>query len=75
MVFLLPNENLNPVAMLYRTFAIYSSVERIKILLIGGYMLGASATVIILAVVTFTEFKGNTAQNRDVFYLTSETRK
>lgn len=52
--------------MLYRTFAIYSSAERIKKLLIGGYILGVCATVVILAVVTFIGFKGNASQKGDI---------
>jgi hypothetical protein len=62
--------------MLYRTFAIYSSAERIKILLIGGYIVGVCATVIILGVITFTDLKGNSAQNGDMFPpLTCTNRK
>lgn len=45
--------------MLYRTFAIYNNAERIKILLIGGYVLGVCATVVILVVLTLNAFKGD----------------
>ncbi|KAK2466464.1 hypothetical protein APHAL10511_002106 [Amanita phalloides] len=40
--------------MLHRTFAIYSNSKQIKALLIGGYVLGLSATLVILVILTTT---------------------
>lgn len=55
--------------MLYRTFAIYSNAKQVRNILIGGYVLGVSTTVVILVIISIVTSKGNVAQNEDMLSL------